>query len=123
MYYKVVRRLGNNELWSAVEHDAAQKYLINQYTLPKIDNSYLFVFDDYELANRFRYREGDDGLEIWQCEIGQIHKLKYISFIESIEEFWKLKKRKKKIGTWCMEIPSGTVFTDKVKLLKKVKSR
>lgn len=126
-YYKVV----SPEQCSAVAKNPLLKvkYVVGEWTTPRLDGTSLMVFDNLEAAKRFAI--GSHSL-IYECKIKNpkkkgvfTHWLDVGSFKDEIpieiQHQLQLKKLKKKY--FCGDlyrVPPGTVFCSAVKLIKEV---
>jgi len=115
MYYKVV----DNSKRSIVSHNYCVQYKLNEWAYPHKDlkDSKLFVFDSYENALNFRNDMGYG--EIYECEVKNPKKVKFVAGLSSLYSFWEAKRKKKKyIG--FKQSYKGTVGCDAVKLIENI---
>lgn len=137
-YYKVVRNI-NNKLYSCITYNWAfydfildkipdvprakfvVEYRIGEFVSPKIEESKLFVFLNLESAESFFCKEGRfiHDLEIYECEIDDKCEDEKSYFMGSL--FRAEDKFLNNINhSFDEDYIDGTVFCEKVKLLRKV---
>ena len=129
-YYKVVTgSLKSSQVkywWTDYREKYLVQYKIGEWVEPKVEGSSLMVFSSLEDALRF-VSSNVSNHKIFECEIegakkngifsGQFTKIDAL-----LSECKKLKKAKKGWTHLCNTtgIPKGTVFADRVKLIKEV---
>lgn len=121
IFWKVVRNDGEF-LWSYIKNfsdigeNILVKYEIGQWAFPVIPNSKLFCFKTKEAAlNSCGNIIGD---EAWEVEVGSVETpARQIPDVleEEIVDFWLTGD-----GLNLAFCPNDTVWTDKVKLIKKI---
>lgn len=144
-YYKVVCRSCYDKKLTSCTVEPGIEYIPGQFVFSK-NVGRLCVFSTKQKAINFLHRNTH---EVWECEIGKVcpnsripnHAMPFIQLfgkrcptnneyggyfkdIDSyMSELAKVIKAKKKFSHLLYKnntFPSGTIFTDKVKLLKKV---
>lgn len=124
MWYKVVTSHNDGRLSSAcVNVNFPQKYRtfysIGEWTNPSVNGTRLFCFKTLKDAKAFTIGSLSDW-HIYKCEVKSPAKVKYISRIQKIEEFWKRKFCKKKIRDLRAMTPRNTYSCSAIKLLERV---
>lgn len=97
------------------------KYNLDTWTYPQFGS--LCCFDSLKHAKEF----ARNFFDVWECKIGKQYKYSYIvhsyDYIRNFRELDRLRKNRKKFSHLMFKndcFPIGTVFTDKIKLLRKV---
>ena len=129
-YYKIVTINSVGRLYSYCHadlffmQDNDRKYITVEYKAgefvgPNIIGTKLYVFDSLKNAKNFAGMSSNQ--EIWECEVINPNKVKYLAYVtrNCILDFWKAKKNHKKTD-WKKECPFGTIACDAVKLTRKV---
>jgi len=123
--YKVFKAV-NGELHSAVvyDRDIDIKYQIGKVIKPKIGK--IFAFKTLEDAIRFRTFLADSRDKIFEC-VGilskeQPHRIVYTYFCyrEQVETFWRERMWENAGSNYTTYKPDGTIFLDKIKLIKEI---
>ena len=131
-YYKVVSEDLKSVITSKNDYEyisnMSVQYKVGEWVKPHVEGTNLMVFDNYYAADRFKYINSPDGF-VYECEISGIVKFPLFFRIYNLEYNWakfiKLankRKNKQKISHLVdlnIRPPKGTVFCNKVKLLKK----
>jgi hypothetical protein len=130
--YKVCL-IKNNEFTSVCHNDNFPEhfrvyYRLNQESHPKVSGTKLFVFDSLVNAKKFtswlfsgQYTYMD--CAILKCTTQKTWKPKYLSTIKQIENFWKLKRKHKKIPLnmyYTDVIPTGTLCCNSLTPIERV---
>jgi hypothetical protein len=124
MYYKVVACCGN-KLTSCCQNplfpdEYRVEYKINEFVVPRIEGTKLFVFNDLQCAIDFAFELFGLGCygEIWSCEItnpGPISNLSRFD-LNLFRRYWA--------GTLSnvdmISTPEGTIGVDSVKLVERM---
>lgn len=126
-YYKIVKRAFDGSFHSCWDsHVYKVNYKIGEWASPTLENSKLFVFEGYEAAKDFWdshiiWRSNPNHWALFGCEIDEKIEpgLTILSslFNDCLKEYW--------VTNECpfgleKESPSGTVWANKVKLLKEI---
>lgn len=120
--YKIVRTTWDGHLTSAFHTPSLESdrvlYVKGEWTLPKVEDSRLFVFDTYESAIYWA-EENVHGDQIWECGVDGIeedHKPFFAGgALGSINNFLYFGG----MPFTQQMTPSGTLVVEKVKLIKK----
>lgn len=117
IYYKVVRE--DMESMVKLPDDFKVTYKIGEWVEPKVKNTKLFVFDSFQMAAEF-ISSHNTYRAIYECEVKNPGKPKFLGQIWDINSFWKLKWLKKNLYGVRKKAPTGTISCDSVKLIKLV---
>jgi len=121
MYYKIVTK---GTLTSYItDHEFFLQYIVGEWVYPKLLKSKIFIFDTFENAKAFAYKEYKDvanqTLSIYSCEALDVESGKYmlsVDFLEDLYVFWT--------GEYLYGYkdipPNGTLFCGSVKLIEKM---
>jgi hypothetical protein len=123
VFYKVVRRRDktNKDLTSVTTNGFSIKYKTQRWRKPRLQGSKIFVFDSLNNARCFIAKNSGFNLVIYECEVQNPVKAQcyaYIADDNSILYFWRRGLEEDKSD---FQLPVGTYFVDKVKLIKRVK--
>jgi len=133
IYYKVIQEYSgithSCRTHSFLNYDLLQKiclkYSVDEWTEPKIQYSKLFVFSNFEAAEKFAHMYSCTA--IYSCYVKNPSRLKVMMplcclDLYNVKQMWKLYKQKKKFShlNSVSQPPAGTVVCDAVKLIKKV---
>ena len=121
--YKVVLRSTHDELVSVHVADNAAKivYIPNQWVVPIIKNSKIFVFSAFEHAYEFAIFGVNSGFELWSCNVADVSvpptKVNNLYCLDSssLEFFWS-----KNQDIYGIFPPKGTLVCSAVKLLERL---
>lgn len=107
--------------------DFVVQYKVGEWVFPKVPSSKLMVFNKLSNAKYFLDNYRHNGGVIYECEIGRIFQqamffrhVYSLDFIHTYDKYLKLKKQHRNVSNLFAEPPTGTVFTNKVKLIDKV---
>lgn len=123
IYYKVLRR-NEDRLFSAIVgrlNGTVQfclEYIPDEWISPSLGK--IFVFSSLDNAIDFVNERYTCSFEIWECEVENPNRSVYsIPYADphAIIKFWKNED-----GLSLKPAPEGTVFCDRVKIIKKVLS-
>ena len=126
-HYKIVAKEINGQLEScSVSGKYSTVYKPGEFVEPVIKGTCLFVFDTLEYAKSFLHSNTRSPAktwveqEIWSCEVINPRKIDYICenlYEVFFNDFWTTNS----LTSRCdIEVPSGTVAVDAVKLLEKL---
>lgn len=127
MYYKVLTKIDgvlysyNTPMWKSkqsplVKNGAILIYEPGEWRYPVINNSKLFIFK--ELSDARSMCDGDETVEIWECEVENPEFAEYMkgaNFID-YDEFWNTLEYFEKY-----EVDDGTYYCDAIKLIRRIK--
>lgn len=131
--YKIVYNDTKNLVsyaYDSLPNEYIIKYKINKWVISS-NNTKLFVFLTLDDVRQFLYKQCNTlykdnngcGFEVYKCEIGKKYNIKYIAGIvpntNNLLKFLKYKWSHRKVPKTLIRdnVPKGTIFTDKVKLL------
>lgn len=119
IFYKVVRKRDktNKDLTSVIRNNFSIKYKTQRWRKPRLQGSKIFVFDSLANAKYFVSRSNGFKLAIYECEVQNPVKATGYAFCaddNAILNFWNGTDQDN------FQLPIGTYFVDKVKLIKRV---
>lgn len=127
MWYKVVDKR-NGGRYSACRSDNFPEeyrvaYKLNEWVGPNIKGTRLFCFKNLEDAKRFKNTIfSPKSWTIYECDVKNPAKVKYVASPKFIKNFWKFKKLKRSILDFVsISCPDNTYSCSSIKLLRKVK--
>jgi hypothetical protein len=95
-------------------------YPVGVTVKPKVAGTKILFFKKLVHAEIFRDINSKDYNELFivPCIAQGASKIKIVSNLMQIDDFWKLKKSKKGVGCFSWMAPSGTYGADSIKCLK-----
>lgn len=129
MFYKVVIP-DQGKFYSAMSTNSdfsdqfLTEYKVSKFVTPRKKRTKLFVFNDINKARGFKEDNYLDNARIYECQVKNAHKVKYIGNLDQMLDFWKHKWQHKSLSDFRnishQTNLCATFACDAVKLIKEV---